>query len=617
MADKTGDNLDVVVNIVAKADKQAAVQETTKVMETVVKQFDTLSRKDIGKKLIRTFTSKGNVSKTLFNTLFRDLKTGQYFVQARKKGWAEVTDANGKKRRKERFYTFGALRRISQEEAWNIGGIDPSVIYSQIEEAKQEEEAKRIAKERAKIAQEKQEKEKKAAEEQARIEKQIQKEKDKQQKEEERRKASERKKIEKQMKADDKERKLRYSQEMKANEKKRRFLETFKRIGFYRIARGIFAGIKNIFVQGIQGLAEFDKGTNQTVSELLTGYEKLKASVAITIMPLLEAVAPAITSITESISKFANDISLANAASKGLTEYTAISDKYIKDMAKNSQKLLTSFDKFDSLNAKDSPYETRKITEEEKLKAENFDAKVFLDIMKAVGEAIHDVFTWLSDTWKKLKETFGGTVGALNALLIGFASIKITIGLLSMIDAVAKIFGILSKIKLIIPIIVGYLSFKIFDKLFDNLTKTQKTIATVLGSIVALGTAIWAVKAAMSEHWVSAIVGASVFATSVGMIVTAAKAKTYANGGVPDKGSLFIAGESGAELVTTMSGGRTGVSNTEQLREAVYGALSDWWSTAQYDIPEQQATYIDTAEIARSKRFKSELNRTNPNLNLV
>lgn len=613
MADKTGDNLDIVVNIVAKADKQAAVQETTKVMDTVVKQFDTLSRKDIGKKLIRTFTSKGNVSKTLFNTLFRDLKTGQYFVQARKKGWAEVTDASGKKRRKERFYTFGALRRISQEEAWNIGGIDPSVIYSQIEEAKQAEEARRIAKERAKIAQEKQEKEKKAAEEQARIEKQIQKEKDRQQKEEERRKASERKKIEKQMKADDKERKARYSQEMKADEKKRRFLETFKRIGFYRIARGIFAGIKNIFVQGIQGLAEFDKGANQTVSELLTGYEKLKASVAITIMPLLEAVAPAITSITESIAQFANDISLANAASKGLTEYTAISDKYIKDMAKNSQKLLTSFDKFDSLNAKDSPYETKKITEEEKLKAENSDAKVFLDRMKAVGEVIRDVFTWLSDTWKKLKETFGGTAGALNALLIAFTAIK----LIGAIESIGKIVSLLSKIKVIIPIIVGYLSFKIFDTLFDKLTKTEKTIAIVLGSIIALGAAIAAARAALTGHWVSAIVGASIFTASVGRIIAAAKAKTYANGGVPDKGSLFIAGESGAELVTTMSGGRTGVSNTEQLREAVYGALSDWWSTAQYDIPEQQATYIDTAEIARSKRFKSELNRTNPNLNLV
>lgn len=606
MAENTGDNLDIVVNIVAKADKQAAVQETTKVMDTVVKQFDTLSRKDIGKKLIRTFTSKGNVSKTLFNTLFRDLKTGQYFVQARKKGWANITDASGKKRRKEKFYPFGALRKISQEEAWNLGGLDPSVISSQIEKARQAEEAKKIAKE-------KQDAEEKAAKEQAKIEKQLQKEKDKQQKEEERRKAAERKKIEKQMKADDKERKARYSEETKADEKKRRFLETFKRIGFYRISRGIFAGIKNIFVQGIQGLADFDKGANQTVSELLTGYEKLKASVAITIMPLLEAVTPALTSITESISQFANDISLANASAKGLGEYTAISDKYIKDMAKNSQKLLTSFDKFDSLNAKDSPYETRKITEEEKLRVENSDAKNFLDTMKAVGAVINDVFTWLSDTWKKLKETFGGTAGALNALLIAFTAIK----LIGAIESIGKIVSLLSKIKVIIPIIVGYLSFKIFDTLFDKLTKTEKTIAIVLGSIIALGAAIVAARAALTGHWVSAIVGASVFTASVGMIIAAAKAKTYANGGVPDKGSLFIAGESGAELVTTMSGGRTGVSNTEQLREAVYGALSDWWSTAQYDIPEQQATYIDTAEIARSKRFKSELNRTNPNLNLV
>ncbi len=43
----------------------------------------------------------------------------------------------------------------------------------------------------------------------------------------------------------------------------------------------------------------------------------------------------------------------------------------------------------------------------------------------------------------------------------------------------------------------------------------------------------------------------------------------FANGGVPDKGSLFIAGEAGAELVTSTSGGGSAVMNMEQLQTAI------------------------------------------------
>ena len=45
----------------------------------------------------------------------------------------------------------------------------------------------------------------------------------------------------------------------------------------------------------------------------------------------------------------------------------------------------------------------------------------------------------------------------------------------------------------------------------------------------------------------------------------------YANGGVHDlsMGSLFVAGEAGAEIVTNMGNGKTGVTNVEQMKEAV------------------------------------------------
>lgn len=66
----------------------------------------------------------------------------------------------------------------------------------------------------------------------------------------------------------------------------------------------------------------------------------------------------------------------------------------------------------------------------------------------------------------------------------------------------------------------------------------------------------------------------------------------YANGGMPDVGTLFIAGEAGAEIVSTSSSGQTGVSNVQQIAQATYqgtmSALRDWWGgqNARGDIPQ-------------------------------
>ena len=99
-------------------------------------------------------------------------------------------------------------------------------------------------------------------------------------------------------------------------------------------------------------------------------------------------------------------------------------------------------------------------------------------------------------------------------------------------------------------------------------------------------------------------------------IATTVAAKTYADGGIPDTGSLFIAGEAGAELVTTMPSGQTGVTNIAQFQQSVVNGLNEWWSTARYDLPETASFTLDGAKIARSKRFIGELNRKNTGLNL-
>lgn len=579
MADETGDVIKTKIIVEAEADEKSGVIAG----ETISKATkNAISKANIGEAFLTHV--RDNISKVTLRT-----PRGYYEQQLQKN-------------EKYGFIPYQGKMKISQDAAWELGGIDPSEVRAEI---KRNEELQKKADEEAKAAKAKQN-----AEEVAAL-------------------------------------------------KRQRFLNTFKRIGFYRIVRGFFAGIKNIFVQGIQGLAEFDKGANKTVSELLTGYEKLKASIAITIMPLLEAIAPVVTSITNEIADFANNISKASAASKGLTEYTKISDKYVKNMATNSQKLLASFDKFDSLNAKDNPYEKAKMTPEEAKQAVNNTAFQFMEQFRIVGQFVLSLINTLWESikaiWKGI-EPFSGrilkylnkfseiiadvvvkvvelsvkfldfidsTIGIENfvwsivSAIAVIKSYKLISSMATLIDKFGKISTLMNGLYIAATAIAGILAYNIFSELMKNMNNTDKTIGIIIGGIVALIASIVALQSALAGDWVGAISSGAAAGIGLGVMIAGIRAKTYANGGIPDKGSLFFAGESGAELVTTMSGGRTGVSNTEQLREAVYGALSDWWSTAQYDIPEQQATYIDTAEIARSKRFKSELNRTNPNLNLV
>ena len=53
------------------------------------------------------------------------------------------------------------------------------------------------------------------------------------------------------------------------------------------------------------------------------------------------------------------------------------------------------------------------------------------------------------------------------------------------------------------------------------------------------------------------------------IFLPARKALGYADGGIPDRGTLFWAGEAGAEAVANIGGGRAGVMNVRQMEEAV------------------------------------------------
>lgn len=117
-------------------------------------------------------------------------------------------------------------------------------------------------------------------------------------------------------------------------------------------------------------------------------------------------------------------------------------------------------------------------------------------------------------------------------------------------------------------------------------------LATVIASLLALVLVVKVLK-------MGAVAGIAA-AMAVGgatLAITSNPSKyipQYADGGLPDKGTMFIAGEAGAEMVYNTPSGQSGVANIQQIAQANYNgtikALNDWWGgmSAKQDIPKLQ-----------------------------
>ncbi|MBR2388221.1 MAG: hypothetical protein IKB02_05575 [Clostridia bacterium] len=129
-----------------------------------------------------------------------------------------------------------------------------------------------------------------------------------------------------------------------------------------------------------------------------------------------------------------------------------------------------------------------------------------------------------------------------------------------------------------------------FISAWDDMSSLQRAI----GIIVALTTAVTAFSIALaSTHNMAkalsiaaAITGGALFAYS-----TLTQVVEFADGGLPDKGSLFVAGEAGAELVTNMGGGQSGVMNMEQLESAVARGILVGLSSV--DLRDDRPIYVN------------------------
>lgn len=110
----------------------------------------------------------------------------------------------------------------------------------------------------------------------------------------------------------------------------------------------------------------------------------------------------------------------------------------------------------------------------------------------------------------------------------------------------------------------------------ENAQKLVGGIMAIAGAFIALTTAILAYKGVVTWGAALPVLSAAVGAALAGGLAWKGQIENiskYANGGTPDKGTLFIAGEAGAEIVATSSNGQTGVSNVQQIEQAFYNAL--------------------------------------------
>lgn len=142
-----------------------------------------------------------------------------------------------------------------------------------------------------------------------------------------------------------------------------------------------------------------------------------------------------------------------------------------------------------------------------------------------------------------------------------------------------------------------------FKKKFADAKSKIKTTFTDIGKTIG--------------GWINDALGLNISVTSTSKTTgsigkeVSVKAKAYAGGGAPETGSLFLAGERGAELISS-SGGTTSVANRDQIAESV--AVGNEESNAllreQNDLLRRLLSKDNTTVITTGQ-ITSALNRAN------
>lgn len=134
----------------------------------------------------------------------------------------------------------------------------------------------------------------------------------------------------------------------------KKFIKSIGRIALYRAIRRALQMISGAIKESIQEFAKVDDNVNATMSQITSSLSVIKLSFGATLLPILEAIAPALQQIAIGFANVANVISAS--MSDGET-YWAVNAHAIQDYREQLEKTtesLASFDKIQSLSGKSS-----------------------------------------------------------------------------------------------------------------------------------------------------------------------------------------------------------------------------------------------------------------------
>ena len=175
-------------------------------------------------------------------------------------------------------------------------------------------------------------------------------------------------------------------------------------------------------------------------------------------------------------------------------------------------------------------------------------------------------------------------VEKVKTILIPFIGVTLVASFVNSFAIIAKVvkFAFAGMGKSMLPFIilatgVGMAVMNIIELVqkWDELSakeRISKALLVIAGAAMAAAAAIGIFKGVATGG--VAIASIIAVTTAITGIMLASKGSLsniakFANGGVPQKGSLFYAGEAGAELVTNTGGGKSAVMNMQQLQVAI------------------------------------------------
>lgn len=350
------------------------------------------------------------------------------------------------------------------------------------------------------------------------------------------------------------------------------------RVAIYRAIRAAIKSIVQTIRNGLQSFAEFSPKFEQTMTALTSAGQNFKMSFTAAFAPILESIAPALIQIVNSFTQLNNKLAETLAYLKGAGEYTKVNTEYQEQY--NKAVNLLPFDKFNVLQQSSYGGFEKAAVDTEKMAKNAPKLEKIKAVITSFKETLKAVVATLGKAWEFIKSIFGEYGDVI--LTVMKASINFGKQLLETLGALINAIKVILNLDFSKSII--YSSLAVFAGILTTIVGIAKTFLDILKSILTLDFSGFGERVKgyfnygfTKNLWNRGGRGKGIKNFFKGLF----NIGTYATGGLPDTGSLFLAGERGAELVTNVGSGQSAVMNMQQLQQAIYGGMVSALSTMQ------------------------------------